>query len=332
MKVKSSVLEIIEEYEALRNKNKSIQNQRINEVYLKLPVIKSIDSKINSIGFEIASNIFKASKNNLNTDDFISLKQKEINNLKKQKEDILKQNGFDSDYMDIKYKCNKCKDTGYIDSKKCTCFKQKLINIYFKQSNLSNIIERENFSTFNLDYYSTVKSETYRISPRENMINIKSRCVDFCETFDSIDNNLLFTGSTGLGKTFLCNCIATEVLKQGKSVVYNTSTTLIDNIRNIKYSENNKSKIDYTLNCDLLIIDDLGTENITQSSQSEIFNILNERLLRKKKIIISTNLFLDEIQTKYHQRIASRIFGNFDLCEFFGQDIRIIINSCKISR
>lgn len=332
MKMKSSVLEILEEYESLRNKNKSIQTQRINEIYSKLPTIKELDSKINSIGFEIASTIFKSSKNNLNIDDFIKLKQNEINVLKQKKENILNQNGFTTDYMNIKYKCENCKDTGYIESRKCSCLKQKLINLYFKQSNLSNVIERENFSTFNLNYYSTVKSETYRISPRENILDIKSRCVDFCETFDINDNNLLFTGSTGLGKTFLCNCIATEVLKQGKSVVYNTSTTLIDNIRNIKYSDTDKSKIDYTLNCDLLIIDDLGTENITQSSQSEVFNILNERLLRKKKIIISTNLPLDEIQSKYHQRIASRIFGNFDLCEFFGQDIRIVINSCKVNR
>lgn len=332
MIMKSNISNIIEQYDFLQKKNKDDQNRRINEVYSKLPMIEKLDEKIKSIGFEIASKIFKASRNNINIEGFIHNKQLEISHLKKEKEHLLIKSGFPADYMEIKYKCTKCKDTGYIDSKKCNCFKQKLINLYFKQSNLSGVMNKENFSTFNLSYYSTIKSELYKCSPRENILNIKAKCVDFCETFDISDNNLLFVGSTGLGKTFLCNCIAFELLKQEKSVVYNTATSLIENIRNLKYSGEEKSKLEYTLNCDLLIIDDLGTENITQSSQSEIFNILNERILRKKKIIISTNLSLDEIQNKYHKRIFSRLVGNFDLCEFFGEDIRIIINSDKVNQ
>lgn len=330
--MKSNVTEIIEEYESLRNKNQSLQTQRINEVYTRIPFIKDIDTKINSIGFEIASNIFKLAKDGVNIEDFIAKKRREIESLKMDKAAILTEKGYTVDYMDMKYKCDKCRDTGYIESKKCNCFKQKLINLYFKQSNLTNVLQRENFSTFNTDYYSTVKSETYGVSPLDNILEIKARCVDFCETFDNNNINLLFTGSTGLGKTFLCNCIAWEILRKGRSVVYNTSATLIDNIRNIKYGDSDKSKLDYTLNCDLLIIDDLGTENITQSSQSEIFNILNERFLRRKKTIISTNLSLDELQVKYHQRIVSRILGNFDVNEFFGGDIRIIKNSHKVKR
>ncbi|KMT21863.1 ATP-binding protein [Clostridium cylindrosporum] len=330
--MKSNITEILEEYESLRLRNENLQRQRIEEVYTRLPVIRDIDSKISSIGFEIASSIFKLSKEGIDAEEFISNKRKEIESLKQEKAVILTENGFAHDYMDINYKCSKCKDTGYVDAKKCNCFKQKLINLYYKQSNLTNVLQRENFTTFKMDYYSTVKSETYGVSPRDNIMEISARCVDFCETFDNNNTNLLFTGSTGLGKTFLCNCIAMEVLKKGKSVVYNTSSTLIDNIRNIKYSDTDKSKLDYTLNCDLLIIDDLGTENITQSSQSEIFNIINERILRRKKTIISTNLSLDELQVKYHQRIVSRIFGNFDIFEFFGQDIRIIINSHKVKK
>lgn len=332
MKMKSNISEILEGYESLRFENERLQRQRIEEIYSKLPSIKKIDEKINSIGFDIASGIFKLSKEGLSTDDFINSKRKEIESLKQEKAILLTESGFAPDYMEIKYKCDQCKDTGYIDSRKCNCLKQKLINLYFKQSNLSSILQRENFSTFNTEYYSTVKSESYGKSPKDNIIEIKARCVDFCETFDEHDNNLLFTGGTGLGKTFLCNCIAREVLKKGKSVVYNTSTTLIDNVRNIKYGDLDKSKLDYTLNCDLLIIDDLGTENTTQSSQSEIFNIINERLLRKKKTIISTNLSLGELQVRYHQRIVSRTVGSFNLHEFFGNDIRIIVNSGKVKR
>lgn len=330
--MKSNVTEILEGYEALKNKNESLQKQRIEEVYTRLPIIKTIDEKINSMGFNLASNIFKLSKQGIDPEEFIETNKKEIENLKKEKAAILTENNYPIDYMDMKYTCEKCKDTGYIDNRKCVCFKQKLINLYYRQSNLAKVLKRENFSTFNLNYYSPVKSETYKVSPRDRIMEIQARCVDFCETFDHNNTNLLFTGSTGLGKTFLCNCIALEVLKKGKSVVYNTSTSLIDNIRSIKYSDGDKSKLEYTLNCDLLVIDDLGTENVTQSSQSEIFNIINERLLRQKKMIISTNLSLEELQMVYHKRIFSRIVGNFDICEFFGNDIRIIINSDKVTR
>ncbi|MEF9952579.1 MAG: ATP-binding protein [Clostridium sp.] len=329
--MKSIAGEILEEYEILRNRQKDIQNQKIAEVYSKVPSIKELDRKINSTGFEIASNIFKLSKDGVDPEEYISSKKKDIESLKRDRAVLLTEKGFPPNYMDLEYTCEMCRDTGYIEEKKCNCFKQKLINRYFKQSNLTNVIQRENFNTFTLDHYSTVKSETYGTSPKDNMMVIVPKCVDYCETFNSIDTNLLFTGSTGLGKTFLCNCIAREILRKGKSVVYNTSSSLIDIIRNIKYSEGDKSKLDYIMNCDLLIIDDLGTENITQSSQAEIFNILNERLLLKKKVIISTNLSLEELQIKYHPRIVSRIVGGFDICEFFGEDIRIIQNSHKVN-
>ena len=328
----SSITEILEEYEALRSKNEALKKQRIEEIYTRLPGIKAIDEEINSKGFEIASNIFKLAQKGIDPEEFISKKQREIEELKQKKAIILTEKGYPIDYMDLQYKCPKCRDTGYIGSDKCNCLKQKIINLYFKQSNLSKVLERENFKKFNFNYYSNIKSDTYGQSPRDRITDIHARCVAFCETFGSHNLNMLFTGNAGLGKTFLCNCIALEVLRKGKSVVYNTSTSLIDTIRNIKYSEKDKSKLDYIVNCDLLIIDDLGTENITSSSQSEIFNILNERLLRKKNTIISTNLSLEQLQISYHERIFSRIIGNFELCEFFGEDIRLIIHSNKIRK
>ncbi|MEF9934300.1 MAG: ATP-binding protein [Clostridium sp.] len=328
--MKSIAGEILEEYEALRNKHKDIQTQRTEEVYSKAPVIREIDRKIVATGFEIASNIFKLSKEGIDPEEYISYKKAEIESLKRERAVLLTEKGYSPNYLDLEFTCETCKDTGYVGEKKCNCFKQKLINKYFKQSNITNVIQRENFNTFSIDFYSTVKSETYGKSPRDNMMVIFPKCVDYCETFNSIDTNLLFTGSTGLGKTFLCNCISREILRKGKSVVYNTASSLIDIIRNIKYSDEDKSKLDYIMNCDLLIIDDLGTENITQSSQGEIFNILNERLLLRKKVIISTNLSLEELQMKYHPRIVSRIVGSFDICEFFGEDIRIIQNSHKV--
>ena len=325
----SSITEIIEKYEALRSKNEALKKQRIEEVYAKLPEIKTIDEEINSKGFEIASNIFKLAQKGIDPEDFIAKKQIEIEKLKQKKAIILTEKGYPVNYMDIQYECEKCRDTGYIGNNKCNCLKQKIINLYFKQSNLAKVLDRENFKKFNFNYYSDVKSDTYGLSPRERITDIHARCVSFCETFGSHNLNMLFTGSPGLGKTFLCNCIALEVLRKEKSVVYNTSTSLIDTIRTIKYTDKDKAKLDYIVNCDLLIIDDLGTENITASSQSEIFNILNERLLRKKNTIISTNLSLDELYIHYDKRIVSRIIGNFELCEFFGKDIRLIINTDK---
>ena len=213
----------------------------------------------------------------------------------------------------------------------CNCLKQKIFNIEYNKSNIGNI-EFENFSSFSLNYYSDeINVEKYglNISPRENIKTIKKISENFIKNFENpSEKNLLFTGNTGLGKTFLCNCIAYELLKQGKTVLYQTAPVMIDNIINCRFgkSDTNSNIIDNILNVDLLIIDDLGTETLNNMKLTELFTIINSRILNQNnkitKTIISTNLDLKTIFSIYNERIGSRFVGHYNICKFIGDDIR----------
>ena len=217
----------------------------------------------------------------------------------------------------------------------CNCLKQRIYNLEYNKANM-NALEKQNFANFKLDVYSSeANPEKYEsdISPKENMELIYNICRGFVNNFDNEDQkNLLFTGKTGLGKTFLSSCIANELLKQGKTVLYQTASVMLDTIIDYRFGKSNVSKdiYDHLLNVDLLIIDDLGTEGTNQMKLVELFNILNSRLLNTNKgtkTIISTNLSLQTIFENYDERIASRIVGNYDICYFFGEDIRFIQNN-----
>ena len=215
----------------------------------------------------------------------------------------------------------------------CNCLKQRILNISYNKSNMSNL-KKENFLTFNENKYSDevdVAKYKVNISPKKNIINIKKKCLAFVENFDDPNSkNLLFTGNTGLGKTFMSNCIANELLQKGKSVLYQTAPVLLETIINNKMSKNKTPNHELfyksVLEADLLIIDDLGTESLNSMKLSELFTILNTRLLNLNskitKTIISTNLSIDNIFKTYEERIGSRIAGYYDIYYFFGEDLR----------
>lgn len=195
-------------------------------------------------------------------------------------------------------------------------------------SNLDKVLSQENFSNFNLDIFSPNKSNNNGISPRENMLNTLSICEKFVFDFD-VDNseNLLFYGSTGVGKTYMCNCIAKDLLDKGYVVIYQTSFKILEIIEDYKFRRDDNSKASNEnyknlFECDLLIIDDLGTELNNSFTSGEIFNIVNTRLISGKKIIISTNLSPSQIGKTYTQRTLSRILDKFRVIEFIGNDLR----------
>jgi DNA replication protein DnaC len=216
----------------------------------------------------------------------------------------------------------------------CNCLKQKIIDISYNKSNLSNI-NNETFETFNLDRFSDevdIEKFNQKISPRKNMAYIKKKCEEFVDNFDNLQyKNLLFTGNTGLGKTFMSNCIANELLKKGKIVLYQTAPVLLDTIIKNKMEKNKTTEQEEfyknVLECDLLIIDDLGTEFSNSMTISELFTILNTRLLNSNskvtKTIISTNLNIRQLFNNYEERIGSRIAGFYDIYYFFGDDLRL---------
>ncbi|SNX53724.1 DNA replication protein DnaC [Thermoanaerobacterium sp. RBIITD] len=318
----NSIQAVLREYEMLRDRSLKEALLRRDEIYRKLPEVSKIDNEIKSIGVEISKSIFLKPQESKKL--LYELKSK-LSILKKKKADLLKSNGYPETYLEQKFECNICKDTGYVNNKRCRCFEQKLINIYYRQSSIENITKKENFSNFNFYYYSD-QAIGDKLSPRENIKNIVESSKNFIKNFDTERESLFFYGDSGLGKTFLSNCIAKELLDKGKVVLYRTAPDLIEGLRINKLNSDSNSYFEYLellRDCDLLIIDDLGTEPITPFSLQEIFNIVNTRLLLNKKFIISTNLPLSEIVNIYPERLCSRIFGNFKMLNFYGEDIRL---------
>ncbi len=316
-----TVNKIFNNYEELRTKASNERRIRVDEVYKKLPRIKEIDDEIYSLGFGNMRNILK---NPDKADEYNSEMKEKFKVLKAEKERLIKENNIEPDYDKYKYECEKCSDTGFTpDGKRCVCYTQKLIDEAYTKSNLGDILEKQNFGTFSFEYYSK-NADGYEISPYENTVKIYSRCKEYCENFDNEFKSLLFSGPTGLGKTFLSSCIAKELIDKGKIVIYVRATKLFTMYEDYKFGRNNdKSVIDNLYNADLLIIDDLGTEPQNKNNISFLFDLICERISYGRKFIINTNLNINEIAKAYSSRFASRIFESFEVYKFFGEDIRI---------
>lgn len=295
--------------------------------------LKNINNILNKCALNISKAILIGDK--ASTD----LLKKTFEKNKKIKDEIINNMNFPEYLKSPNYDCKICKDSGYINDKNyksilCNCIKQKLYDIQYNKSNISSL-NTENFDNFNYDLYSNeINPEKYKsnISPRENMHQIVSFAKRFIDKFDdSNEKNLLFTGNTGLGKTFLSNCIAKELLDNHKTVLYQTAPIMLDSIIDFRFGKSNSQNFyNEILNANLLIIDDLGTESLNSLKFTELFNIINTRLLNQNnqitKTIISTNLSLEALFNTYDERIVSRLVGNYNICRFFGDDIRFIKN------
>ena len=307
--------------EQRRKEDKRNQEERIAEVYEKVPQIKALDRQIKEIGFTtlklIASG--KTSK----------AYEEKIDFLTQQKQQLLRQNGFALDYMDIKYHHEVCKDTGFVGTKMCSCRKQLIIDQKYDQSNIKNQIMEENFNSFNINLYSKNTDKTYGISPYENMQYIIGGIKKFVNNFAYETGNIYIYGDVGRGKTFLINSIAKEILDRNFSVVYMTSTKLFKFLNDYLYAfedrrENLEEKYRLIFDSDLLIIDDLGAEASRQADRSNLFDVVNERMNAGKPIIFSSNLDEEALQEIYGLRIFSRIMGNNSrIYEIFGEDLRL---------
>lgn len=250
--------------------------------------------------------------------------------LKSKQMELLISHGYPTNHLDLHYHCSKCKDTGYIGNEKCSCLKQAIADLIYADSNIKSVLEHENFSSFSFEYYSDdYVDETLGLSPLSNMQRVVAGCKNFIRHFNKEPDNLLLLGNTGVGKTFLANCIAKELLDRGNTVIYLTAFRLFDILEKHKFGKDEDStyvatsQFDYILTCDLLIIDDLGTELNNAFISSQLYLIINERLLRQKSTIISTNLSLENLNTNYSERVYSRIISNYPICRIVGEDIRL---------
>ena len=329
----SLLKQILREYDEKRNRH-------IQEAELRKKDLLTVNPRLAEIEKEIAQNSIKISKSIIlapskEKHKLVSDLKKKNASLIKEKNAFIKQLSKENNYLNPHFDCKLCKDTGYIQKDNvttmCSCLKQRIFDIAYNKSNIGNL-ERENFSNFNLKIFSDKKNkDLYKsdLSPRENMKIIQEKVQDFIKNFeDPEEKNLIFTGNTGVGKTFLTNCIANEILKMGKTVLYQTAPVMFDRINESKFSKDNSQFDLYEniLNVDLLIIDDLGTEKITDTKITELFTIINTRLLNQNhkitKTIISTNLNVDELFKTYTTRIGSRLAGYYRFLRFFGEDLR----------
>lgn len=314
---------ILREYDKRQLENRHELEERVKHIYSILPELKEIDD-------QIVSNSIQSAKLSLMGDDqsLNSLADRNLD-LSMRKIEILTENGYPSNYLMPTYHCKDCKDTGYIENEKCHCFKQAIVDLLYSQSNIKGIMEQENFSTFRYDFYTdSYIEDTTNLTPLANIKKVVSSCKEYIDTFDSTYSNLLLYGNAGVGKTFLANCIAKELLDRSHTVIYLTAFQLFDILEKNKFNKDQEKseaneQFEYILDCDLLIIDDLGTELNNSFVTSQLYLCINERHLRKKSTIISTNLSWDNLNTNYSERIFSRLASNYRLLKIVGDDIRI---------
>ena len=313
---------LLTQYEEKRKRADIRYETKKEEIYNKFPRLEEIENELNKISINKAKNVLTKKQD-------IEWLEQRIKELKQEQSKILKKENIS---LMPKYECPICKDTGYIQKENsrtimCNCLKQNLLNLAYNQSNLSDI-KKDNFDNFNTDLFSD-KGEN---SPRKNILQIKKASINFINNFNKLETkNLLFSGDTGTGKTFMSNCIANEMLKKGKTVLYQTTPVLLETIIDNKFNKyKTKNPNDFyknVLDADLLIIDDLGVETLNSMKLSELFIILNTRILnlnnKPTKTIISTNLNIKEIFNLYEERIGSRIAGYYDIYQFFGNDLRL---------
>ena len=270
------------------------QQEHIRIAYEKIPRLAEIDA-------EIASLSVRKAKAMLNGDASMDLDlNAAIRDRSQERAALLSMHGYPADYLELTYDCPLCRDTGYINgTQKCACFKKAAVDLLYRQSNVEELLKAENFSQFSLDYYS--------------------------DSLTSTGTPLTSSEAAAAGKTFLSHCIARELIEQSFCVIYFTAFDLFDLFARYTFSSSEEAKDAHAniFDCDLLIIDDLGTELTNSFVSSQLFLCINERILRKKSTIISTNLPLDRFMETYSERTFSRISSNYTIIKLFGNDIRI---------
>lgn len=312
---------IMRVYNQRQLKNKHEQDERISKVYTRVPQIRDLEQEISSRAVQCARRLLDGDESARD-----GLKR-QMEDLREQKEILLVSAGFPKDYMEMDYTCKDCQDTGYIGGKKCHCFKKEQIRLLYAQSNIDKIIEIENFDTFSFEYFDHQEIvPELQMTVADYMKQVVSWCREYVDNFKTERGNLIFTGSTGVGKTFLTNCIARELIDAYQSVIYLSANDLFDVFSKNKFNYDPDIEIQdmyqYILDCDLLIIDDLGTELNNTFVSSQLFYCINERLLRKKGTIISTNLSVTMLRDTYSDRVSSRIMSQYTIIPLYGDDIR----------
>lgn len=314
---KDNMKKIAAEYRDKNLRAKQEAEKRANELRLRFPEIETIDRELTQTGVRI----LRAAQGDPATyaERMESLRRTN-RELREARADFLRSKGIPADYDDVHYECDVCMDTGYADGAMCRCMKRALVLAGYESSGIGKLIAKQRFDNFDLRYYTG--------ADRELMKRNLEAAEKFAETFSTEEGavrNLLFMGKTGLGKTHLSSAIAKTVIDRGYDVVYETAQNVFSDFEKEHFGRlmpGEESPTARILACDLLILDDLGTEMATPFTVATLYQILNSRMNAEKSTIISTNITKEELSSRYADRITSRIFGEFDLFLFAGKDIR----------
>ena len=306
----------------IRQENEAKSQQRREIFFMKYPRSGEIEKLLSSTAIKVAKSVLRGA----NTKEQLTYLKEQNLKLQDELHQILKSQGLSDDYLDIKYSCKKCKDTGYIDGKMCTCLKKLLKQEAYNKVNSLSPLSLSTFDTFSLEYYPDTPIKEGYPSSYKRMCDIFNYVKRYAETFDKNSKSLLLQGATGLGKTHLSLAIANEVLNKGYGVIYGSVPNILSKLEKERFRYNKAFEQDeteqYLNECDLLILDDLGTEFSTNFSNSMIYNIVNTRIMYSKPTIISTNLSMKELEKAYTERLVSRFMGNNIRLVFLGKDIR----------
>lgn len=304
---------IFRQYEEKQRISRLETEKRHAAVYERIPKFRELEDTAASLSVAQGKKLLSGDTDALNAlhDDLARLKE--------QKKLLLLDSGFPADYLDPVFSCPDCQDTGYINREKCHCFRQAEISLLYEQSGIQDLLAQNNFELLSYDYYTGEALVLFQ--------NAVKTCRHFVKNFNSDYHNLFFYGTVGTGKSFLSCCVAKELMDQGCSVIYFGATGLFDLLSDAAFHTKNRDERQNAYadlyRCDLLIIDDLGTELTNQFTVSQLFSLLNERHLGKKSTLISTNFTLAQLRDRYSDRIFSRITSNFDVCRLAGEDIRM---------
>ncbi len=299
---------ILKEYDDKREQNRALLITRQKEVAAKAPDYATYQKQIVSLCMgKVNRSLFSEATANDDKDY-----QQQLERLRAASKQALLDAGFPADYLEPVYDCPVCKDTGFITGAQCDCLKKRISRELYAQSGIEYMLKTNNFSTLSYDYYKGDDLTAF-----QNAVQI---CKEMAAHFSTQKDSLLLYGTVGCGKSFLSGCVAKELMDKGASVVYFSATQFFNTLH-----QNSLYNADEELyNKDLVIIDDLGAELTNSFVTTSLFSFLNERILRRKATIISTNLNLTELKERYSDRIVSRIIQNFKLCKLSGPDIRIL--------
>ena len=304
---------IFRQYEERQKENRLETERRHACVYENIPEFQKLENAVASLAVAQGKKLLSGDEKALDA------LRKSLADLKAQKEQLLLDAGFSVNFLDPVFFFSDCQDTGYIGREKCHCFRQAEISLLYEQSGIQDLLKQNNFSLLSYEYYRGEALALFQ--------NAVKTCQSFIKNFNSDYHNLFFYGTVGTGKSFLSCCVAKELMDQGHSVIYFGATGLFDLLSNAAFHtkdrEERQNAYSDLYRCDLLIIDDLGTELTNQFTSSQLFSLLNERHLGKKSTLISTNFTLAQLRDRYSDRIFSRITSNFEVCRLAGEDIRM---------